>query len=182
MWKKTGHVSILEPSESLCSTLLKLSSDSCQSRRRTPEHQHGRRWLAAMQRHGNRNSQHACDTVRRMTTEASFSSFRLRVFAQDIFRSALGSLLSPAQSLGFVQRSAQAILDRPGNRVIVDVVLPGINLDNVKGDNFISLKYIDKDPHGLQLTLVFQDTAKQRADAWGFTTEQVGFSYLCSSY
>ncbi|KAJ6593549.1 hypothetical protein B0H19DRAFT_1090878 [Mycena capillaripes] len=127
------------------------------------------------------NFQHNCGSgAMQKVTEGNFPSLQRFVFAQDIFRLPLGSLLKSPEDFGFLRISAQSVLDQPGNREIVNAILPGINLDNVDGDIFVLPEYTDDNTHNLQLTLavdsillreskcpVVEDTGKQRGEAWG---------------
>ncbi|KAJ7690751.1 hypothetical protein B0H17DRAFT_1134258 [Mycena rosella] len=130
------------------------------------------------------NCLHVCVSGPSLTlSEENFLSIQLTIYTQDIFCSLLLSPFAGSEAeLGFVRISAQSVINRPGNREIIQTILPGINLDHVIGDIFVPKKYsrTERDPHGLQLTLAVdcgldsaslcpftEDTTFQCGEAWG---------------
>ncbi|KAJ7110173.1 hypothetical protein C8R44DRAFT_884165 [Mycena epipterygia] len=116
--------------------------------------------------------------------EEAFSTLRRIVYAQDAFLSSeLAPLVGDAEPLDFVRISALSVINRPGNRALVETILPGFDFRYIAGDIFVPLEFADvhKDPHGLQLTLAIdsalhhaslsrftEDDASQRGEAWGY--------------
>ncbi|KAJ7118702.1 hypothetical protein C8R46DRAFT_1051018 [Mycena filopes] len=130
------------------------------------------------------NCDHICGTSKVKITESNFPTLTRFIYAQDVFRSTLfgPDLQKDTHVHGYNAIPAQTVVDRPGNRAIVEKILPGIKLDDIAGDIFVPAQYakVKDDIHGLHLTLAVDcilereslstiphDKSNTRDDAWG---------------